>query len=48
MTGGGGIQIAMSVERDPQSGGWFVRGSDGSELEGPFASRGVAQRWVDE
>jgi hypothetical protein len=40
--------IIMSVERDPASGRWQVIGSDGSTLEGPFASRGAALRWIED
>ena len=39
--------IIMSVER-AADGRWLVRGDDGSELEGPFSSRGSATRWIED
>ena len=29
-------------------GRWQIIGSDGSTLEGPFASRGAALRWIED
>ena len=40
-------EVVMTVQRDPQSGRWQVRGDDGSILE-DFISRGAAQRWCDD
>ena len=39
--------IIMSVSR-ADDGRWFVRGDDGSELQGPFSSRGSAMRWIED
>jgi hypothetical protein len=39
--------LVLSVSR-ADDGRWFVRGDDGSELEGPFSSRGAAARWIED